>query len=161
MSGPVQSLRASPAVGLGGMYATGAGEDNPVTIAARRPPFIEHQRWILEPVNTGLGSENTVQVLLAGDPSLAWTVQRGVDSEADGAKVLLLPRGGPEVTTWVKRPVSGAENTFTLSVLNELIGATWYAGSNKETNEVVIKVIPVIANPEEPPYWVGQPANED
>lgn len=39
----IVSLRASPAVGLGGMYATAAGDGNPVKVAAQRPPFSENQ----------------------------------------------------------------------------------------------------------------------
>ena len=37
-------LRASPAVGIGGMYATAEGDHNPVKIAAQRPPFSENQK---------------------------------------------------------------------------------------------------------------------
>ena len=36
-------LRASPAVGLGGLYATGNGVDETITVAPKSPPFDERQ----------------------------------------------------------------------------------------------------------------------
>jgi len=37
------TLRASPAVGVGGLYATGNGVDEDVTVAPQSPPFVERQ----------------------------------------------------------------------------------------------------------------------
>jgi hypothetical protein len=37
------TLRASPAVGVGGLYATGNGVNHVVTVAPEKPPFVEHQ----------------------------------------------------------------------------------------------------------------------
>jgi hypothetical protein len=37
------TLRASPAPGVGGLYATGNGINHIVTVAAEKPPFVEHQ----------------------------------------------------------------------------------------------------------------------
>ena len=44
MANRVVRMRASPAVGIGGMYATGEGLDEIVRVAAMAPPFFERQR---------------------------------------------------------------------------------------------------------------------
>ena len=37
------TLRAGPVVGLGGLYATGNGDNKDVTVAPQIPPPVEHQ----------------------------------------------------------------------------------------------------------------------
>ena len=37
------TLRAGPVVGIGGLYATGNGLDDIVTVAPQVPPFVERQ----------------------------------------------------------------------------------------------------------------------
>jgi hypothetical protein len=39
----LHTLRASPVVGVGGVYATWNGIDKTVTVAAEVPPIAEHQ----------------------------------------------------------------------------------------------------------------------
>lgn len=45
------NLRASPAAGLGALYATANGPNEIVTVAPQSPPFVERQVWRIEVVN--------------------------------------------------------------------------------------------------------------
>ena len=44
MVGSHVTLQASPAPGVGGMYATAEGEGNPVKVAAQIPSLVEKQK---------------------------------------------------------------------------------------------------------------------
>ena len=44
MVGSHVTLQASPAIGVGGMYATAEGEGNPVKVAAQTPSAVDNQK---------------------------------------------------------------------------------------------------------------------
>ncbi|EDR09321.1 clitocypin cysteine proteinase inhibitor [Laccaria bicolor S238N-H82] len=120
------TLRASPAAGYGGLYATGNGVDDVVAVAPQSPPFIERQVWKIEAVH---GKES------------AYTISLHTNGSTFGGH--WFPKDGEPIP---EHPVVTSENSYewfiayknipdvphiiTIRAPNPRLGVDFYAGTN-------------------------------
>ncbi|EDQ98494.1 uncharacterized protein LACBIDRAFT_335916 [Laccaria bicolor S238N-H82] len=134
--GGLYILRASPAAGIGGLYATGNSVDAVVTVAPQLPPFIERQ-WNIRPV---FGKEGGY-----------YNISLHSDGSAFGGD--WFPEDGKPIP---ERPVITSEKSYEcIQAPNPRVGVDFYAGTNDKEHVVIIPV-PVIPDAEAP-YWQFKP----
>lgn len=141
------ALRASPASGIGGLYATGNGVDDIVTVAPQSPPLIERQVWKIEPVHGKKGAYTITIHTFGGH----WFPK-------DGEPIPERPVFTSEKSyEWyiAYKEIPGVPHTITIQAHTKLIGVGLYAGTN-DKEQVVIIPVPVIPDAEAP-YWQFKP----
>ncbi|KIP06474.1 hypothetical protein PHLGIDRAFT_459549 [Phlebiopsis gigantea 11061_1 CR5-6] len=150
------TLRASPAVGIGGMYATAEGLGEPVRTAALDPSLVDQQNWAMIP---GSIPEDKYRVCLYNSEnnfSSGWTPLG--ETIVPDQPLVLTDDYNRHIVWYLKKfdAPDGVANAYTLTAADPgIIGATFYAATN-EQGLVVVKAIPVIPDidPSIIPYWV-------
>lgn len=163
MSDRIVRLRAPPAVGPGGVYATGHGVDDVVRTAATSPPgSLGKQIWRFkaidsnnDKVNIVLEDDRPFRLPLpgGGPPAFVWgSIGRLPISESP----IILTTDQEKQTIWIVKPIdNGVPDAFTIeaddyrSIPSRTI---WYAGT--AGNQVVFKALLNNAPDTEKPYWV-------
>ncbi|KIK00067.1 hypothetical protein K443DRAFT_679436 [Laccaria amethystina LaAM-08-1] len=144
------TLRASPAAGYGGLYATGNGDNETVTVAPNTPPVVDRQIWNIKAV---LGKPGAYTITL-------YTTGSTFGGHWFPKDARLIPEV-PIITSeksyeWyiAYKETPDVPDTITIQA-GTLVGERLYARAN-DKNEVV--VISVRAGPDaEVPYWQFEP----
>ncbi|EDR09329.1 uncharacterized protein LACBIDRAFT_326033 [Laccaria bicolor S238N-H82] len=111
-------LRASPAAGVGGMYATSNGTFKIVTTAAQVPSTFERQTWRITVVE---GKKDTYTIVLVHKDEIALGGSWALDNVNEGYEDV--PRGpiitAAEVFEWHITPTNNTSihNTYLLRIL--------------------------------------------
>nr|prf lectin-related protein 16.5kD [Pleurotus cornucopiae] len=132
-------LRASPFVGVGGMYATGQGQGNPIIVARLG---MQQQLWVEAQPNK-IGGDDAVAIF-SKDARLTWKFTE------PGRPVTLTESEQPSLW-YIRRVVKPEDGQEVVQIVakTDLLGATWYADVGPD-NMIVIKSIPVA-----PPFTPG------
>ncbi|KIK00069.1 hypothetical protein K443DRAFT_679438 [Laccaria amethystina LaAM-08-1] len=144
------TLRASPVAGVGGLYATGNGVDETVTVAPQSPTFVERQVWLVQPV---FGKDAYTITLDTTGSTFG-----GHWSPKDGEPIPESPVVTSEkLYEWyiVYKDIPGVPSTFTIRAPNPLVGVDFFAGTN-DRDQVIIKPVPVVPDADVP-YWQLNP----
>ncbi|KIK00059.1 hypothetical protein K443DRAFT_101029 [Laccaria amethystina LaAM-08-1] len=144
------TLRASPAVGVGGLYATGNGVNHVVTVAPEKPPFVEHQVWSIQAVH-GKPGIYTITLHTHGTFGGHWYPRGGKPTPKDP---IIISEKSYEWNIAHKN-VPGVPDAYTIRAATPIIGVGLYAGTN-DKHEVIIISVPVIPHAEAP-YWQFKP----
>ncbi|KIP05533.1 hypothetical protein PHLGIDRAFT_19686 [Phlebiopsis gigantea 11061_1 CR5-6] len=145
-------MRASPAVGVGGMYATGQGVDAVVITVAMVPPFMGSQTWRIERIPE---RPDRFRVVFHDNANhIPWVWGYAGDRPSPDEPIILTTNPERQVA-WVFAPAdNGVPNAYTLLADIGIVGAGWWAGHNPE-NQVAFVPIPITDAPTpERPYWV-------
>ncbi|KAL0948591.1 hypothetical protein HGRIS_011149 [Hohenbuehelia grisea] len=154
-------MRASPAAGVGGMYATSHGENKPVTTAAlglniQGDVLQESQLWATLPGDITM---DKYRVCLY-DPSTNFSLGLGVPEKLVPGEPMILTTEEHQVV-WYLQPfdVPGVGKAYTLRPDVEVMGAKWFAGTNRD-GQIVVKALLLNAPKEDIPYWVLEREND-
>lgn len=148
------ALRASPIVGVGGMYATSNGAFKIVTTAAQVPTTFDHQTWKITAVE---GKEHTYKIVWHHKHEISlgdsWALE-DVNKAVPHGPIIL----AAEVFEWHITPTNNEiPDTYYIQPVTKAVGANYYVGTN-EDDQVVIKILPILGHPViEPPYWQLDP----
>ncbi|KIK00064.1 hypothetical protein K443DRAFT_618036 [Laccaria amethystina LaAM-08-1] len=142
------TLRASPAPGVGGLYATGNGINHIVTVAAEKPPFVEHQVWNIQAVH-GKAGVYTITLHTSGRTFGGhWYPKGGQPVSKDP---IITSDKSYEWYIAYKHTPGVISDTITIRAPTPLIGVELFAGTN-DKDQVIIVSVPVTQHAE-PPYW--------
>ncbi|KAL0956917.1 hypothetical protein HGRIS_003021 [Hohenbuehelia grisea] len=149
ISAGIYALRASPATGIGGMYATSRGRANPIVTAAETPANADFQQWEIIPVN---GQADTYEVRLALDtmtPLLpeGWTTIG--DQVRPDERIVINLEGQKFMQVRIVPSKSGIINTYVIIPVVEWLGAQLVIG--QIDNQLLIQAFPI--EKEDLPYW--------
>lgn len=152
MSFPIglYTLRVSPVAGYGGLYATGNGVDETVTVAPHSPPFGERQVWNIQTV---LGKPGAYTITLQTSGSTFGGHWFPKDARLIPEVPIITSEKSYEWYIAYKDTPS-VPNTITIQAQTD-IGAGLYATAN-DKDEVVVISVPVVPDAEAP-YWQFEP----
>ncbi|KIK00066.1 hypothetical protein K443DRAFT_679435 [Laccaria amethystina LaAM-08-1] len=140
------TFRASPAVGYGGVYATGNDVNEVISVAPQSPPFVERQVWNIRAV---YGKEGAYTITLHANGGTF-----GHWSPKDGEPIPERPIVTSEKPyEWyiAHKDTPDVPETITIRAPNPLLGVDFYVGTNDKA-QVIIKPVPVIPDADVP-YW--------
>lgn len=145
-SDALHTLRASPVVGVGGVYATWNGINEIVTVAAEVPGTVEHQLWKIQEVKGKEGIYTIVRLTKEGAFDGSWSLK---DNAAVPHGPIIISK---ETVEWhIDHIKNGVPHAITIRPVTKAVGVAWYVGTD-DTNQAVIKALP-IERAVEPPYW--------
>ncbi|KIK01762.1 hypothetical protein K443DRAFT_6678 [Laccaria amethystina LaAM-08-1] len=141
------SLKPGPVIGVGGMYATGNGLDNIVTLAAEVPSTAGRQVWEILAVE---GKENVYTIILHTGGSTyggSWSLR---DKSAVPYGPIVTAEGFSE---WrIQRVDNGLPSSspaISIQPVTEAVGESYFVVAERDL--VVVKPFPI--DVEQPPFW--------
>ncbi|KIK01765.1 hypothetical protein K443DRAFT_550937 [Laccaria amethystina LaAM-08-1] len=143
------TLEASPPspVGVGGLYATGNGVNEIVTVEPNRPPFVERQVWHIQAVLNGEEGQYTVTRHTTGSTF-------GGNWYPKDEKINSPVVTSEEVYTWFIAYSDKGPDTITIQAPILLVGVWLYVGADYDKHQAILKPVPKTHVPGAVvPYW--------
>jgi len=147
------TLRASPAVGLGGMFATGHDIGKVVTVAAQVPSTWDFQTWDIKAVEGKNGIYTITHCSKTGfEEPRSWSLKESPPEAPPSGPVILFQKAHE----WYIYPSDEVPDAIRIQPVrtDHTVGADFYVGTHE--NQVVIIGIPVVPGQQDKiPYWKG------
>ncbi|KAL0948493.1 hypothetical protein HGRIS_011059 [Hohenbuehelia grisea] len=140
-------LRASPADGVGGMYATSKGYEKPIVTAAQVQSEIDEQKWRVIQLDGSAGLyEIRLDTIIAPVMIQGW----GTKGRVQPDEIILL--SGEPMKVRITPSHTGGEGCFVISPDADWVGTRLVIGT--EGNHLVIQDFPIDPTDDEKlPYW--------
>ncbi|KAL0948483.1 hypothetical protein HGRIS_011052 [Hohenbuehelia grisea] len=145
-------LRASPAKGADGKYATSHGENELLDTEARKESLLEEQSWF--PREADLQGRVRVELhKTLTTTGLGW----GFDGKHAAETPLALTTRDKQILWYSKKhPAAGVDNAYVFQpseIIPPLPPGLYFAGTDTD-GKVIIKGVKLETDPKDYPYWV-------